>query len=414
MMKGPEPTLSLQIPASLDQGRYVLQDKLGQGATAQVFRAWDNRLEVERAVKVMIFERAARTRLRQRFINEARVLARMRHPHVITVYDVGEEEGHLYFVMDLVTGGTLADRMSRDGPLPPVEATRCLLQVLDALEHAHAEGLVHRDIKPHNLLLDHGAVRVADFGLARLSRSRHALTRTGVVMGTWAYMAPEQRTNAKGVDARADIYSSGATLFALLTAEDPFDLSATDLPSALLTGIPEALHPVLVRSTRRDPEERYPTAAEMRLALAACEGLLPSTPDPGGLGQSHEARSASGMTMVPEPSLDSWSSLSLDAELEPDELELELELDPEPIEPLRPADQAFFQRPTTLLSRAELQAGEPPDLEPAPPLPTKPPAGVDAPQPAWGRLAMGLAGAMLLLGAAGLVIIGAAIYLLSR
>ncbi|MEL6342303.1 MAG: serine/threonine-protein kinase [Myxococcota bacterium] len=248
--------------------RFRVIREVGRGAAATVYEVYDERLNVRRALKRLnpaMFQHAA---MRARFLAEARAMARLTHPGVVQVFDVFIADGDAAIVMEFVEGGSLGDRLDDSGPLPAVEAVRALIEVLDALEDAHVRGVIHRDVKPHNLLVDaDGRVRLTDFGIARIRDDEQAMTRTGVTMGTWAFMPPEQRTDAKNVDPRTDIYAAGATLFALLTGSLPKDLFAVDLDPELLSGVPAPLAVVIRRATLYHRDERYPSAQAMASAL---------------------------------------------------------------------------------------------------------------------------------------------------
>jgi serine/threonine protein kinase len=247
---------------------------------ATVWQAWDERLQVWRAIKVLDPSFAPTSGARLRFENEARTMARLRHPHLLAVHDVGHDGDHVFLVMDLATGGSLADHLERQGPIAPRTAVRLMRGVIEALHEAHANGVVHRDVKPHNILLDaDGRPLVADFGIARTDSLD--LTRSGAAMGTLAYMAPEQRSKARSVDGRADVYAAAGTLYALITGREPLDLYV----NADWTGIPEPLIPILAKATSYAAEARHPDANALAAELAAIEDALPGDPNAkvGGL-----------------------------------------------------------------------------------------------------------------------------------
>lgn len=285
--------MSQDAAAPLEHGRYRLVGVLGEGGMATVYRAWDARLQVWRAIKVLDAALTDRPNVRQRFENEARTMARLHHRNIVTVHDVGADGARVFMVMELVEGGSLVDWVEENGPMPPRMALDVLGEVLAALQVAHDNHVVHRDIKPHNILVDRsGTAKVSDFGIARVADTDHSLTKTGAMMGTWTYMAPEQRTSARRVDARADVYAAGATLYALLTAREPFDLYTTELHEELFAGMPEDLAAPIKRACRYRPEDRYESADAMREALRTLAGeyatLPPGTPplscgDPGSL-----------------------------------------------------------------------------------------------------------------------------------
>ena len=260
-----------RVPPTELAGRYSLLAPMGQGATATVYRAVDQRLSVERAVKVLHNKaEEVSAEVRARMASEARSMALIDHPGVVRVFDVGLEGGHDYVVMELIDGGTLAQRLATSGPFRMGELRRVGIELLDVLAAAHAAGIIHRDIKPQNLLLDRqGHVRLADFGIALLTRDEGRVTRTGMFMGSMAYMAPEQRLDARLVGVGADIYGVGSTLFHLYTGQSPIDLFVAE--ESRWRAIPGALLAILQRATRPRPEDRFPSAQAMREALEAIE-----------------------------------------------------------------------------------------------------------------------------------------------
>lgn len=252
---------------------------LGSGGAATVYRAYDALLGVWRAVKVLSPRMAGKGRVRERFLNEARTLARLEHPHIVSMFDIGVDGDRVYMVMESLDGGSLDERVRTAGPLPARMATTVALAILSGLAEAHRAGVVHRDVKPHNVLISaEGLPKLIDFGIAQ--DAEREMTRTGSVIGTWAYMPPEQRVDSKRVDPRSDMYACGATLYALLTGNEPFDIFAREAQPRLFAGIPEPLIAILVRATRYDASERYESAQAMSLALQAAYRVLP--PDPVG------------------------------------------------------------------------------------------------------------------------------------
>ncbi len=264
-MTGPRPAEH----AALAEGRYTLGTVLGQGGMATVYRGRDTRLEVDRAIKVLSPELASGARAR--FMQEARTMARLHHPGIVPVHDVGADGERAFIVMDLMPGGTLTEHLARSGPLPAEEVRRLGASVLRALAHAHDKGVVHRDIKPDNILLSaHGDACLTDFGIAQVVDRRR--TRTGVVMGTWAFMPPEQRTDAATADARSDLFAVGAMLYNLATGREPFDIYLTDQQEELFRDVPTELSAVIRRATRYRAEQRYPDARAMLSALTGVSG----------------------------------------------------------------------------------------------------------------------------------------------
>jgi eukaryotic-like serine/threonine-protein kinase len=274
--------------------RYRIESLVASGGMAAVWRATDEVLGRRVAVKVL-HDRLGRDRdVVTRFRREAVAAARLSHPAVVRVFDTGEEEGLNYIVMELCEGRTLQDIVERDAPLPPTEAVAIVRAVLQGLAHAHRGGVVHRDVKPSNILLDgNGLVKVTDFGIAKAGFAED-LTTTGNLMGTARYLAPEQ-VEGGVVDARADLYASGIVLYELLTGRPPFraetNLAAATMrlttepppPGALRSGIPRALDAAVMRSLARDPDGRYQSAEEMSEALEAAmpgDGPAPTLAPP--------------------------------------------------------------------------------------------------------------------------------------
>ncbi|MFT4974937.1 MAG: serine/threonine protein kinase [Myxococcota bacterium] len=246
--------------------RYACEALIGQGATARVYRAWDRELCVHRAAKILTAPPRARQILRQRLRTEARLMARLAHPHVLLVHDVGTD-GDLDYVIMALAGESLQQRLDRCGPLPVSLAGGWMLEVLSALTAAHDAGIIHRDVKPQNILLDGEQVLLADFGIAR-SLAGERQTRTNIALGSLSFMAPEQRIDAHRVGPRADIYAAGATLYALVTGANPIDLFASPEHSHRWSILPDSIAHVLRRAMAYQPEARYASAAELAAALA--------------------------------------------------------------------------------------------------------------------------------------------------
>jgi serine/threonine-protein kinase len=258
--------------------RYRIEQPLGQGGMASVYLARDEELDRPVALKILADNLAGDATFRDRFEREARLAARLSHPNVVRVFDVGESEGRPFIVMEYVEGDTVADELARHGALPPARAVDLALQICSGLEAAHASGLVHRDVKPRNLLLrPDGVLKIADFGIARAAESTR-LTEIGTILGTAAYLAPEQ---AEGLEATpaADLYSVGAVLYELLTGRVPY--AATSLvellakqqagPPAPIGGVPASLELAVVRCLDPDPAERPPSAAALAAELATAQ-----------------------------------------------------------------------------------------------------------------------------------------------
>jgi len=264
----------------LASGRYLLSAKLGEGGMATVFRGYDTRLQVWRAVKVLNSEYAERLSILGRFEAEAQTMALLEHPNIVRVYDVGRDGVYAFIVMELVQGGSLVDWLGKHGPMPSALAASVVSEVAQAIAYAHQSGVVHRDVKPHNVLIGgDGVCRVTDFGIAQVGDADLHFTKTGAVMGTWGFMAPEQRTDAKSVDGRADIYALGATLFTLLTDRMPNDLYRIDVDDGVTEGIDAPLVPLLRRACAYEREERYATVEALKDELRIVRDLLPSQPE---------------------------------------------------------------------------------------------------------------------------------------
>jgi eukaryotic-like serine/threonine-protein kinase len=261
--------------------RYELGAELGRGATATVYRARDQLIGVDRALKLLSLELSKYPQVHRRFSREARILGTVAHPHIVALHDVGEHDGRTFLVMDLVEGSSLKARLEQGGALAPRQAAAIVQHVLLALHHAHARGIVHRDVKPGNILLtEQGAAVVTDFGLGRFMDQEQSLTRPGQAMGTMGYMAPEQARDAGRVDNRTDVYAAGATLYACLGARAPHDLYLCNIDHSGLRTLPPPLAAVILRATRLEPSERYATAADMAHALrAAVHDLGGEDPD---------------------------------------------------------------------------------------------------------------------------------------
>src|SRR5687768_13379597 len=248
-----------------------------------VYRALDPRLNRPVAVKVLPPELAYDPAIRTRFTREAQTSALLSHAHIVPIYDVGEREGIAYFVMALIGGGNLATRLALQPRQPVDEVRRMLCEVADALAYAHMHGVIHRDIKPDNILLDRetGRSLVTDFGIARAVEAGTRLTVTGMAVGTPTYMSPEQAVGDKEIDGRSDIYSLGVVAYQMLTGRVPFTagnsmallmkhVTETPRPIAeLRPETPKAMRDAIERALAKAPEDRWPTAASFRDALAS-------------------------------------------------------------------------------------------------------------------------------------------------
>ena len=256
-------------------GPYRIVESLGVGGMAHVWRGVDDQGR-EAAVKVLDANLARSLKARTRFYSEANNMAAIQHDNVVQVYDQGEDNGVIWLSMELLDGGSTDVWIRRHGPMAPRMAVEVVIAVLEGLEAVHAAGVVHRDMKPSNVLLgSDGRIKITDFGIAR-SDDSDAKPAKGKVTGTWAYMAPEQRVDPTTVDQRADVYGAGGTLWALLTGHDPADLVAPEAIDTLPA--PAELVGIVRRALRFNPEDRYPTAAMMRADLEIAGVTLPPVP----------------------------------------------------------------------------------------------------------------------------------------
>ena len=260
-------TLADPLVGRLLDGRYQVEAQVAMGGMATVYRAMDTRLDRQVALKVMHADLARDEEFVNRFIGEAKSVARLSHPNVVSVYDQGRDGSYLYLAMEYLPGRTLRNLLDERGWFPPREALGIMVPLLSGLAAAHRAGLVHRDVKPENVLVaPDGHLKVVDFGLARALTMGHQ-TRTGQIIGTVAYLAPEQVTGT-GADARTDIYAAGIVLFELLTGTKPHTGDSplavaykhvnepVPAPSRLAGGIPPQVDQLVLQATSRDPRGR--------------------------------------------------------------------------------------------------------------------------------------------------------------
>jgi hemerythrin-like metal-binding protein len=268
----------LAVPKQI--GAYRLLDRLGEGATGEVYKAVHDTLERPAAIKLMAPEMAASRENVERFLREARVVSSLRHPNIVLVFDAGEAEGRYYIAMELIEGESLASHLEKKGALKEDEALMLLSQSLMGLDAAHAKGLVHRDIKPENMLLDKkGRLHIADFGLVMEASTKTSLTVSGKVMGTPQYISPELADGEKA-DVRCDIYSLGVTFYEALTGELPFKApTAMSLlfkhkyqkptpPNKLRPDLSDGVNRLILWMMGKQPEHR-PKSAEAVLQMIA-------------------------------------------------------------------------------------------------------------------------------------------------
>jgi serine/threonine protein kinase len=295
--------------ADILAGSYEIEGEVGRGGMGIVYSARDLMLRRRVAIKVLPPELAFREEIRTRFMREAQTAARLSHPNIVPIHSVGEQGGIVYFVMGYVDGESLAARLRRRERLPCEEARRIMKETADALGLAHAMGVIHRDIKPDNILLEgtRRRVMVTDFGIAKALTDAGAgtLTGTGVAIGTPAYMSPEQAAGEKEIDARSDIYSLGVVAFETLTGDLPFKAptvagillkQVTEPPPDIRSSradCPEELATTIARCLDKDPDNRWPTADALRRALES-RTSGPYRPRAATPRPSHTDRPAAG------------------------------------------------------------------------------------------------------------------------
>ncbi|QTH59100.1 Stk1 family PASTA domain-containing Ser/Thr kinase [Corynebacterium hindlerae] len=305
---------NVQVGEIID-GRYRVEAVIAKGGMSTVFRCEDVRLGRRVAVKVMDDRYLDDAIFRSRFVREAKSMAQLGHPNIVDVYDFNSTGDHAYLVMELISGGTLRELLAERGPMPPHAATQVMRGLLTGLSVAHKQGLVHRDIKPDNVLInkDH-RVKLTDFGLVRaVAQSEHTSDK---IIGTVSYLSPEQ-VDGGHIGPESDVYSAGVLLFELLTGTTPFDGDTqiahamqrlshdVPAPSSRIDGVPQLFDELVAAATHRDPAERFPTAAEFLAALedVATELELPSfkVPVPTNTAVARATEVVAGATEVVAP-----------------------------------------------------------------------------------------------------------------
>jgi serine/threonine protein kinase len=264
-------------------GRYEIREELGRGSMGVVFQALDPKIDRAIALKVLREDRVADEDLVRRFLREAKAAGRLSHPGIVVVYDVGQDHGTVYIAMELVQGDGL-DRLMKNTVLPVELAVDLARQVALALDYAHRQGVIHRDIKPNNIIVTHGnRVKITDFGIARMQDAPGSeQTQVGSILGTPAYMSPEQ-VRGERVDGRADIFSLGTILYEMVTGQKPFtgtnlvaifqdiEKAAPPRPSTHRPDVPHGLETVILKALAKDPGVRYQTGQEF---VEALDGFL--------------------------------------------------------------------------------------------------------------------------------------------
>ncbi len=300
-------------PAQIILGDFELGEKIGAGAMSSVYRARQISKDRPAAVKVLRRQLAADPNFLRRFLQEADSMARLRHPNIIRSYSVGKQQGYHYIAMELVEGSSVGDWLFKKGRLSIGDAVHIALACARALQHAHQNGLIHRDVKPDNLLLTRdGRIKLADMGLARVLLEEDTIaTQDGQGAGTPLYVAPEQARDAREADSRSDLYSLGCTLYLMLTGEVPFKgnksldivLAKVDggftLPSVLVPELPECLDDLVAMLLAPHPDDRYQSATDLIIDLEQLGLASPALTFLGGFADSGEVGRTEGEAAAP-------------------------------------------------------------------------------------------------------------------
>ncbi len=310
-------------------GRYVILRTLGRGAMGVVYLARDPQIERELALKTIRFDEGEKSfsadEAKARFLKEAKISGRLQHPHIVTVFDVGEDQGMLYLAMELVQGGSFSQRLADTAGFPIRERVRVVAEVAEALAHAHERGVLHRDIKPANILLTPAlSAKVTDFGIGKLLTGDTELTSTGQMVGSPAYMSPEQIKGDK-LDARTDIFSLGVVLYQALTLRKPFPADTlTTLvyqilheepadPAVVAGDLPEGLATIVRKCLAKDRANRYVDAGELADELRGALGFSPV----GSTASFSESRLKRGRSSPSSPAMPPLSPQSPHASMAP-------------------------------------------------------------------------------------------------
>lgn len=286
--------------------QYEIESLLGQGGMGSVFRAMDRTLHRPVAIKVISGDVALNPQLKDRFLMEARTVAKLRHPNIVAVYSAGEADGLLYFVMELVPGESLRDLLAREGTVAPERGEKILHELAMALDYAHANGIVHRDVKPENILLDRdtGRAMLTDFGVARALENSGNMTGTGMILGSPRYMSPEQATGEQSLDGRSDLYALALVGYEMFTGKPVVEsgnvagmlvkhLTETPKPLAeAVAQVPEGTAVAIDRALAKDREQRWETGRAMAEMIAASWTPTPGSGATRALGQLPKAAPA--------------------------------------------------------------------------------------------------------------------------
>ncbi|RYX89729.1 serine/threonine protein kinase, partial [bacterium] len=264
-------------------GGYEVRGELGRGGMGVVYRGYDAKLERDVAIKVLesagddadSLTMTSHQELLERFKTEAKAIAKLSHPNIVSIFDFGVENDKNYMVMELLRGRDLSQLLKFNSPLSVELVIKAVINVCAALEYAHSQGIIHRDIKPANIiLLDSGITKLMDFGIARIQEAQSQLTQAGTILGSVLYISPEQLISAQKVDKRADIYSLGVSMYELLTGHFPYDgdnvatiiskimQSQPEAPSTFNDKISARLDEIILKSIEKNPDERYSSALE--------------------------------------------------------------------------------------------------------------------------------------------------------
>jgi len=293
-------------------GPYQIIEQIGEGGMASVYKAYQPSMDRNVAIKVLPSQLADSAEFTQRFQQEARIIAKLEHPHILPVFDYGESDGITYLVMRYLDAGTLGKKMQKDRPLPLEEIDRLFTQLADALSYAHSYGIIHRDLKPSNALIDsQGNLFLTDFGIAKMLESASPrLTQTDAIMGTPAYISPEQAKAVK-VNQRSDIYSLGIILYEMVTGRVPFVAETPlavilkhvsdplPLPSTLKPDIPEAIEKVILKALAKEPNDRFATVNEFLSAWKRALDEVRATTPPSNETITAQAAPATVLTHQP-------------------------------------------------------------------------------------------------------------------